>query len=291
MAGAEYLQSIFGTEKDKVNCPFYFKIGACRHGDKCERRHNKPTLSQTLIFFNMYPNPLVSNPNANPNDKKALEAFEDFYEDIYDELISYGEIDELNVCDNICDHMIGNVYVKYHTEDGAEKALKALTGRFYGGKPIVAEFSPVTDFREASCRQYETHECTRGGHCNFVHLKPISRDLYRRLFSRRRRRSRSRERRRSKSRERHIRRSRSRSKERRRKSRSPRKDKDKEKDREKDRDKDRDKDREKDRDRDRDREKEDKRRKMDREERSSEGRQESRSDTVKQEEQHVSGKE
>ncbi|CAJ0649888.1 16608_t:CDS:2 [Entrophospora sp. SA101] len=29
---AEYLASIYGTEKDKVNCSFYFKIGACRHG-------------------------------------------------------------------------------------------------------------------------------------------------------------------------------------------------------------------------------------------------------------------
>ncbi|CAM6016823.1 unnamed protein product [Sphagnum balticum] len=29
---AENLASIFGTEKYGVNCPFYFKIGACRHG-------------------------------------------------------------------------------------------------------------------------------------------------------------------------------------------------------------------------------------------------------------------
>ncbi|KAJ9596127.1 hypothetical protein L9F63_012711, partial [Diploptera punctata] len=43
---AEYLASIFGTEKDKVNCSFYFKIGACRHGDRCSRIHNKPTFSQ-----------------------------------------------------------------------------------------------------------------------------------------------------------------------------------------------------------------------------------------------------
>jgi hypothetical protein len=26
-AMAEHLASIFGTEKDRVNCPFYFKIG------------------------------------------------------------------------------------------------------------------------------------------------------------------------------------------------------------------------------------------------------------------------
>jgi len=35
--GAEHLARIHGTEEDKVNCPFYFKIGACRHGDKCSR--------------------------------------------------------------------------------------------------------------------------------------------------------------------------------------------------------------------------------------------------------------
>ncbi|CAK9205809.1 unnamed protein product [Sphagnum troendelagicum] len=29
---AENLASIFGAEKNGVNCPFYFKIGACRHG-------------------------------------------------------------------------------------------------------------------------------------------------------------------------------------------------------------------------------------------------------------------
>ncbi|XP_011695295.1 PREDICTED: uncharacterized protein LOC105454406 [Wasmannia auropunctata] len=47
---AEYLASIFGTEKDKVNCSFYFKIGACRHGDRCSRIHNKPTFSQVCII-------------------------------------------------------------------------------------------------------------------------------------------------------------------------------------------------------------------------------------------------
>lgn len=33
----------------RVNCSFYFKIGACRHGDRCSRLHNKPTFSQVRI--------------------------------------------------------------------------------------------------------------------------------------------------------------------------------------------------------------------------------------------------
>ena len=46
--------------------------------------------------------------------------------------------------------------------------------------------SPVTDFREACCRQYEVGECTLSGFCNFMHLTPISRELRRYLYSRRR---------------------------------------------------------------------------------------------------------
>ncbi|KAL4187260.1 hypothetical protein AMTRI_Chr09g38170 [Amborella trichopoda] len=49
---AEHLASIFGTEKDIVNCPFYFKIGVCRHSDS--RLHNRPTISPTLLLSNMY---------------------------------------------------------------------------------------------------------------------------------------------------------------------------------------------------------------------------------------------
>lgn len=63
------------------------------------------------------------------------------------------------------------------------------------GRPILAEFSPVTDFRESTCRQYEENICSRAGLCNFMHLKPISRALRRTLFGRyKKRRSRSRSR-------------------------------------------------------------------------------------------------
>lgn len=53
----------------------------------------------------------------------------------------------------------------------------------FNGEPIYAELSPVTDFREACCRQYELGGCTKGAFCNFMHLKPISRELRRKLYS------------------------------------------------------------------------------------------------------------
>ncbi|KAF5198260.1 Splicing factor u2af subunit-like protein, partial [Thalictrum thalictroides] len=98
---------------------------------------------------------------------------------------------------------VGNVYVQFREEEHAANALRNLTGRFYAGRPIIVDFSPVTDFREATCRQYEENTCNRGGYCNFMHLKKISRDLRRHLFGRyRRRHSHSRSRSRSPSRNR-----------------------------------------------------------------------------------------
>ncbi|VDL60475.1 unnamed protein product [Hymenolepis diminuta] len=199
---AEYLASIFGTEKDKVNCSFYFKIGACRHGEQCSRLHNKPTFSQTILLQNLY---IAPHNNANQNmsnltEVQAQEMFDEFFEEVFVECESkYGEIEEMNVCDNLGDHLVGNVYIKFRREEDAEKAVKMLNQRWFGGRPVHAELSPVTDFREACCRQYELGECTRGGFCNFMHLKPISRELCRKLYNRskrrhggRRRRSRSR---------------------------------------------------------------------------------------------------
>lgn len=186
---AEHLASIFGTEKDRVNCPFYFKIGACRHGDRCSRLHTKPSVSPTLLLSNMYQRPDMITPGVdaqgNPLDpRKMQDHFEDFYEDLFEELNKYGEIESLNVCDNLADHMVGNVYVQFREEEHAGNALKNLTGRYYAGRPIIVDFSPVTDFREATCRQYEENVCNRGGYCNFMHLKKISRELRRQLFGR-----------------------------------------------------------------------------------------------------------
>jgi len=112
---AEHLASIFGTEKDRVNCPFYFKIGACRHGDRCSRLHTKPTISPTLVLSNMYQRPdmnmnIITNPNQpqpqSLDPDKVQDHFDDFYEDLFEELSKYGPIQSLNICDNLADHMV-----------------------------------------------------------------------------------------------------------------------------------------------------------------------------------------
>eukprot|EP00932_Pfiesteria_piscicida_P003613 SRR837773.13519.p1 GENE.SRR837773.13519~~SRR837773.13519.p1 ORF type:complete len:156 (-),score=21.66 SRR837773.13519:141-545(-) len=85
------------------------------------------------------------------------------------------------VLDNVSEHMVGNVYVKYFSESDAAKALTGLTNRFYGGQLIQAEYTPVTDFREARCRAFHETRCARGGLCNFMHVKHVPKAVKRRV--------------------------------------------------------------------------------------------------------------
>jgi splicing factor U2AF subunit len=180
--GAEHLARIHGTEEDKVNCPFYFKIGACRHGEKCIRQHHRPPFSETVIVKHMWANPMcaIASAGGDPStiDKVAYqENFDEFYEEVFEEFMNYGKIEDVQVCENLGDHMVGNVYVKYYDEEHAEAALSALNGRFYAGRVLSCEYSPVTDFREARCRQFDENTCARGPYCNFMHVCEPSRKL------------------------------------------------------------------------------------------------------------------
>ncbi|KAL3898073.1 MAG: hypothetical protein SGCHY_002985 [Lobulomycetales sp.] len=190
---ADHLASIYGTEKDKVNCSFYYKIGACRHGDRCRypspalmpasRKHMKPTFSQTIKICSVYRNPMHSTMAHQYSPDQLQEHFDLFFEDMFLEIAKFGEIEELKICDNVGDHLIGNVYVRFANEDDAQRAVDSLNTRFYAAKPLHAELSPVTDFRESCCRQYEERGCDRKGFCNFMHLKKPNRQLERDLFA------------------------------------------------------------------------------------------------------------
>jgi splicing factor U2AF 35 kDa subunit len=189
---AQHLARIHGTEEDKVNCPFYFKIGACRHGDRCSRLHHRPAFSPTLLVKHIYRHPVrlaeiaqQSNGGGGGSsaidEKKSLDDFLDFYEDMFLEFGKFGRIDELHICDNLGDHMIGHVYIKFFNEEDASDALQAMNGRFYDGRKMDVEFSPVSDFREARCRDYDEDLCARAGFCNFLHSKPVPLALIRSL--------------------------------------------------------------------------------------------------------------
>ncbi|XP_048834848.1 splicing factor U2AF 35 kDa subunit-like [Brienomyrus brachyistius] len=128
-------------------------------------------------------------PRGAVTDVEMQEHYDEFFEEVFTEMEEkYGEVEEMNVCDNLGDHLVGNVYVKFCREEDSEKAVIDLNNRWFNGQPIHAELSPVTDFREACCCQYEMGGCTRGGFCNFMHRKPFSRELRKELYGRRRKR-------------------------------------------------------------------------------------------------------
>ena len=108
---AEYLASIFGTEKDKVNCSFYFKIGACRHGERCSRIHNKPTFSQTIVLQNLYINPQNSAKSA---DGSHLANVSD--EEMQVSLPSRSEASLMITSLHLASSSIGSVFAQEHTE-------------------------------------------------------------------------------------------------------------------------------------------------------------------------------
>jgi len=191
--GAQKLARVHGTELDRVNCPFFYKVGSCRHGENCSRRHNKPKFSQTLLIKHMWLNPQVQFLNVPDHQKpgeremkefraKVQEGFNAFYEEIFKEVAKFGYLEAIHVSENLGDHMVGNVFIQYSDEKDAADAMEALQGRYYSGQPLVIEFSPVTDFHKARCRQYDEGVCARGGFCNYVHIRPPDRDMVRELF-------------------------------------------------------------------------------------------------------------
>lgn len=50
---------------------------------------------------------------ATVSDEEMQEHYDLFFEEVFVELEdNYGEIEEMNVCDNLGDHLVGNVYIK-----------------------------------------------------------------------------------------------------------------------------------------------------------------------------------
>ncbi len=77
--------------------------------------------------------------------------FREFYHDVLTELKTFGTIVQFKVCCNEEPHLRGNVYAQYKSERSAIKALRALQGRYYGGKRISVEFCKISSWCKAIC--------------------------------------------------------------------------------------------------------------------------------------------
>ena len=104
----------------------------------------------------MYHNP-AHDPVCKLTEKELQEGFDAVYEDLYCELAKFGHLLELHVrpsrtptaiqcaetrfsqvCDNVGDHLIGNVYARYEWETEAQVAVDNLNDRWYAGTSQIA---------------------------------------------------------------------------------------------------------------------------------------------------------
>lgn len=61
--------------------------------------------------------------------------FDQYFADIFWEMEDkYGPVEDMNVCDNLGDHLVGNVYIMFENEEDAEKAVLDLNNRWYAGR-------------------------------------------------------------------------------------------------------------------------------------------------------------
>uniref|UniRef100_A0A8C3HFC8 Zinc finger CCCH-type, RNA binding motif and serine/arginine rich 2 n=1 Tax=Chrysemys picta bellii TaxID=8478 RepID=A0A8C3HFC8_CHRPI len=149
-----------GTEKDRANCPFYIKTGSCRFGDRCSRKHNYPTSSQTLLIRGMFVtfgmeqcrrDDYDTDASLEYSEEETYQQFLDFYEDVLPEFKNVGKVIQFKVSCNFEPHLRGNVYVQYQSERDCQEALTLFNGRWYAGRQLQCEFCPVTRWKTAIC--------------------------------------------------------------------------------------------------------------------------------------------
>ena len=71
-------------------------------------------------------------------DQELQDHYDDFFEDVFWELEEkYGKIEQMNVCDNLGDHLVGNVYVMFEDEEVADDGHALLLA---SGWPLPAQW-------------------------------------------------------------------------------------------------------------------------------------------------------
>jgi len=125
----------------------------------------------------MYDGPGMSEPTDEDNDddlehseEEIKDHFEKFWYDIVPEFRRYGKIEQMRVCRNHSHHLRGNVYVMYKREEDAVRAFQAFQGRFYAGRQLFVQYSPLVNWKTAVCGLFTRQRCERGKQCNFLHV-------------------------------------------------------------------------------------------------------------------------
>jgi splicing factor U2AF subunit len=185
------------------SCSFWDKVGACRHGNKCAKYHNKPKRSRTVVFWKIYRNPVRTyftrnkeggsdvalgefvKTNVEIDEERLRKEATRLYQDLFVELaLKYGEIESILICGNYNPHIGGNALVKFKDERSASKCFRECNDRWYNGQPIFCELSPVQHFDDAICKEFAAKgRCERGDQCNLIHPRKPPSELKRMLYA------------------------------------------------------------------------------------------------------------
>ena len=69
-----------------------------------------------MLLQNLYRSPILDDNGGQQITESMLQKhYDEVYEEVFFELEDkYGEIEEMNVCENLGDHLVGNVYIKFY---------------------------------------------------------------------------------------------------------------------------------------------------------------------------------
>ncbi|RCK56429.1 Splicing factor U2AF subunit [Candida viswanathii] len=185
--------SLYNGGEGLLLCWFYTKVGACHHGEKCVKRHINPTTSYTIKLSNLYDNPLAKKRHRKPAEiksKKGPEVDETVAEPASesttesttqspqentdrpaeDTSISLQDEPEVELTE---DEIQANFDYACNTE---------LNSEWFNEKPVYSSLSPVSDFGEALCHEYDSGDCERDGNCNYMHLRYSSPAMQNKMF-------------------------------------------------------------------------------------------------------------
>ncbi|KAJ4460175.1 putative U2 small nuclear ribonucleoprotein auxiliary factor subunit-related protein 2 [Paratrimastix pyriformis] len=140
------------AEENRTACLAYLRTGRCRFGAACTKTHPQPPVSPVLLLPGMYIPPTSPAGQQPPLDPEGAAHYAAFFEDVWPEFTGVGPVVALRVSQNEAPHLRGNVYVQYAALRDAVAARLRFGARFYGGRPLMAEFCPVTRWPPTNAR-------------------------------------------------------------------------------------------------------------------------------------------
>ncbi|KAF0699705.1 Aste57867_9754 [Aphanomyces stellatus] len=179
----ENVHKMTSEQKKMLLCSFFIRTGVCRFGDHCSRIHAPPSAPGRFVLFpGMHTIGVRSHRDGDDHleldEREMRDGYRAFYFDALVELLKFGHLVQLNTCCNTASHLRGNVYVEYQTAQQAADAREGLYGRWYAGRQLLPEVTPISSWSDAICGLFLRKRCVRGGDCNFLHpfVNPVEPD-------------------------------------------------------------------------------------------------------------------